>query len=148
MTKILAIDPGKNNGVAYLDTEAPDRAVRYISVVVGAEKLYEFLKTWDDPVDVLVIEDYVIRNKKSQGGFDHSWDKGYTLRIIGALQYWAWQNKVPVVLQQPWEKDAMYGKLGLKNITERYKFLTQKDVEISETSGKFAVALPLVIAEL
>ena len=38
--------------------------------------------------------------------------------------------------------------LGLANILERYKFLTTKIVEISETSSKFAVALPLVATEL
>ncbi|MFC2138627.1 sensor histidine kinase [Bacteroidota bacterium] len=39
-------------------------------------------------------------------------------------------------------------KLGLANITERYKFLSAKDVKISESSGKFTVALPLVIIDL
>lgn len=37
--------------------------------------------------------------------------------------------------------------LGLANITERYKFLTSKTVKILETSGKFAVSLPLVIVD-
>lgn len=46
------------------------------------------------------------------------------------------------------KSDEPSTKLGLSNIIERYKFLTSKDVEISETSDKFAVALPLVIAEL
>ena len=39
-------------------------------------------------------------------------------------------------------------KLGLANISERYKFLSVKEVKISESSGKFAVALPLVIIDL
>jgi len=39
-------------------------------------------------------------------------------------------------------------KLGLSNITERYKFLSAKEVKISESSGKFVVALPLVIINL
>ena len=46
------------------------------------------------------------------------------------------------------KSDTPSTKLGLENISERYKFLTPKNVEISETSGKFAVALPLVIAEI
>jgi two-component system, LytTR family, sensor kinase len=39
-------------------------------------------------------------------------------------------------------------KLGLANIIERYKFLTPKPVEISETTHIFRVSLPLVMVTL
>ena len=38
------------------------------------------------------------------------------------------------------KSDTPSTKLGLINITERYKFLTPKSVEIIETSDNFAVA--------
>jgi LytS/YehU family sensor histidine kinase len=37
--------------------------------------------------------------------------------------------------------------LGLENIKSRYKFLTEKEVEVSEDNGKFSVKLPLIEME-
>jgi two-component system, LytTR family, sensor kinase len=37
---------------------------------------------------------------------------------------------------------------GLRNITERYAYLTAKNVEIKQTNGKFTVSVPLVMVDL
>ena len=37
---------------------------------------------------------------------------------------------------------------GLRNITERYNFLTTKNVEIKQTNSKFTVSVPIVLVDL
>lgn len=51
--------------------------------------------------DVMVVEDYRIRPKGMTGGWQHEWDKGDTLRIIGKLELYAQMNQVKFVLQDP-----------------------------------------------
>ncbi len=37
---------------------------------------------------------------------------------------------------------------GLKNISERYRFFTTREVKISKTNGKFVVTIPLLVVDL
>ncbi len=70
-------------------------------------------------------------------------DKPLTIKIFI-------KNNSFIVVENNLQKksDTPSTKLGLTNISERYKFLTPKDVEIKETSNKFAVSLPLVIVDI
>lgn len=113
--RLLAIDPGKANGLALLDTKQ-DRVLRNAWTVRGVEKLYAELDECYEPGLTIVAEDYVNRPPQA-GGFDHHWDKGFTHRVIGAIEHWAWSNKLGIVtLQQPSIKPAMYGLVGLKYV--------------------------------
>jgi len=65
-----------------------------------------------DGIKYCVVEDYINRPPKA-GGFDHSWDKGKTHRVIGALDFWCYENSIELVLRQPMLKPAAYGQLGM-----------------------------------
>lgn len=116
--KLLAIDPGKANGIAYMDTTKKPPVV-FLDTIHGKERLFSELNSYaKDPSinpEIVVVEDYINRPATARG-FDHSWDKGFTHRIIGAIEHWAWQHRIEMILQQPAIKPAMYGMLGLKYV--------------------------------
>ena len=97
---VLGIDPGLNTGYCFLDNGV---AVDF-GVVKGREDIYKFIGTLPK-VDIIVCEDYIVRPVKA-GGFDHTWNKGFTLRIIGAFDLYSFAKGIPFVLQQPSIKGA------------------------------------------
>lgn len=50
---------------------------------------------------VYVVEDYIIRAGPAAGGYQHQWNKGEALQIIGAFKLHATKTGALVVLQQP-----------------------------------------------
>ena len=69
-------------------------------------------------------------------------DKPLWIKVFVVKEYIYVENK----LQEKFEVPST--QIGLKNIIERYKFLTHKKVDIKETSNIFKVGLPLVTTEL
>lgn len=112
--KILSLDPGNNTGWCLLDTNEK-RVVQEFGTTRTETEFYQLLEEMDDRFEELTVvcEDYINRPPKA-GGFDHTWDKGFTHRMIGAVKHWSWQNKFKLVLQQPMIKPAMYGLLGME----------------------------------
>lgn len=111
--KLLAIDPGESMGWAIFNS---NKLIAY-----GTEKLskpdmpelFEWLTypgedTVIDNIDVLVIERYIMR-PKSAGGFNHDWNSGFTLQVIGGLKSWAAFNKIKIKEQNSSIKSAASG---------------------------------------
>jgi hypothetical protein len=117
--KCIGIDPGPHTGWVVADYDPTD-GFRIIGT--GVEPTYSgalhFVSSLIDPQEVfpdpglLVVEDYIINPKVY--GHSHQGDRGLTLRIIGALEYVALRNSIPIVLQMPTVKPAGYGFLGKK----------------------------------
>lgn len=85
--RLVAVDPGKHIGMAYFER----RRFKLGEVMHGYEGMLEFLEK-ADPTQ-LVVENFL-------GGY------GYTrhhdpLRIIGALEFYAMLEKIPLTLQSP-----------------------------------------------
>lgn len=115
---ILSFDPGKHCGWAVSDT-TKERLLQRIGTSEGPEELTTQLKDFEqykgEEVHV-VIEDYINRPPKA-GGFDHTWDKGYTHRIIGRIEGWVTYTGIgEVYFQREHEKPGGYGIAGLKYV--------------------------------
>lgn len=63
-------------------------------------------------VDIWVVEDYFVRPANKKGGYSHEWNRGDTLRIIGAIEYHAFMFGAEFVLQQPSQKVMGYKLMG------------------------------------
>lgn len=101
--KLLAIDPGENIGHAeFQSTEQPRMRLVYFGTVKCKKpkftECYKWLASLDTDYNVIVMERYMIR-PKSAGGFDHSFNSGATLQIIGAIKGWAAQHDIEVFEQ-------------------------------------------------
>lgn len=104
----IALDPGKTTGWA---------------TFTGTQRMPVSMGEWDmdeyyDHVAVAeyglwVIEDYIIRPKKVQHGYEHQWNKGDALRLIGAVTLRGRQLEAPVVLQQASIKPIASAKSGV-----------------------------------
>ena len=111
--KVAALDPGKHCGFAFM--ELGDKLHQCGLVMDDYHYVSELLDMIDrfNP-NVLVIEDFRLSPHKAM---QQSWDKMETPRIIGILDYWAWQRGLPVIFQQPSTKqafpDARLKKMGL-----------------------------------
>lgn len=100
--KLLALDPGQSNGWAIYKDGAIDS---FGTLQWEAEFLDWFME--QDP-DIIVAEDYIIRPK----AYDHNFDKGVALQVLGAVKLHARRLGVPVVLQQPALKPGAYAHMG------------------------------------
>lgn len=100
--KLIAFDPGKTTGWAVVEDMIP---VSLGEVQYGPE-LFDFLEIPIlGSVDVVVIENYRVippnaqKNRKSK--FYHQWGELPQVRAIGAIEYWAHREKLPVEFQEP-----------------------------------------------
>jgi len=107
MTRYLAIDPGGTTGWAWMEDGKPTS--------MGEVPLSE-LKHWLDEQkpEFFVVESYIIRPRGS-GGFNHSWNKGETLQIIGAIKLHAASLGVKVYEQQSSIKKVASGMFDIPN---------------------------------
>ena len=107
--RILAVDPGATTGWAQFSSyeEKPIRVGE-----VRKEVIYGWLEEFKGAVDIWVVEDYIIRPPKAQKGFEHFWDKGHTLRLIGSMEYRAYIDNCKFILQQPSIKPMAYKMMG------------------------------------
>ena len=92
--RILAIDPGGTVGYAMFWDGKLIEYGHYDTFPT----YYDFLVNTEFIPDVVVCEDYIIDIGTS--GFNHRFDKGDTLRKIGAIDFWAYSMHIPLVLQQ------------------------------------------------
>lgn len=101
----LSLDPGKTTGWASFDAQG--NAVRFGQAT--KEELYALL-TEQNP-KVLIVEDFELFPWKSK---DMPFDQLIAVRVIGAIDYWAWDHKVEVVLQKPNIKTIGYMWAGME----------------------------------
>lgn len=114
--KFLSLDPGAiNTGWALFDTSNSDFPVTNFGTTRSKEQLFNLLQEdfLYEGLNQLIVEDYIIKQSVKAGGFNHDFDKGRTLRIIGALEFFAWSHAIDFVLYQPSNKPIAYGQIGL-----------------------------------
>lgn len=105
MHEMICVDPGKTTGWA-----------RFYNGTLNMVGEVEFEDTWnwlrDLSPDLFVVEDYIIRPGSIQGGYNHQWNRGHALQIIGAIKYHATVEHCEMVLQQPAIKPLGYKFMG------------------------------------
>ena len=96
---ILSIDPGDTTG--FVLANCVDKKINLQDF--GHWKYDEVYKKLCDnrTVDVLLVENYLIRDQKVARGYTHSWAKPTPLRIIGACEFIASNFHAKLVLQEP-----------------------------------------------
>lgn len=95
MARRVAVDPGKNTGFAFFDGE--DLQLSGVAIVdshIVTKNLFEHIVEYG-PQEI-VIEDFRIYSWKAQ---ELSWDRMDTPRLIGVLDYLAWEAGIPVIYQ-------------------------------------------------
>jgi hypothetical protein len=114
LPELIAVDPGGTTGWARFET--PSQKPVEIGEVVK-DKLYSWLELQTNHGTIWVVEDYIIRPpSRRQGGHDHFWNKGDTLRLIGAIQYHAHIHQQLFYLQQPSIKPLAYKQMGAEYV--------------------------------
>lgn len=106
MTDLIGIDPGLTTGwVRYRDS----------TLVEAGETEFSDIFKWlsSQHPQIWVVENYRIRPpNQTKGKFVHAWDKGETLRIIGAIELLVEQDHAELVTQEPVEKVQGYKLMG------------------------------------
>ena len=105
--KIYGFDPGLSTGWAEFNGSRLSDFGTILTTKKDMKPLYDWLSN-HIPTEIVVIERYMIRPKGS-GGFDHSWNSGDTLQVIGALKSWA--RDVQVVEQNSDIKVPAHGMI-------------------------------------
>ena len=101
-----------------MDTDIPGILIQFESN--KKKEFYEVLGESTD-VDLVVCEDYLIRPKDLTKNWGHEWNNGPALRMIGAIDFWAQNYSIEMVLQQPSIKPVGYGYIGAKYVKGKAK---------------------------
>jgi hypothetical protein len=117
---LFGIDPGEHVGWCFGILDEGVFTVQNVQEWTP-KQLYDWMKENLNPEfpGIIVCEDYRIDPRpKAQGGsgYNHQWDKGITLRQIGALGFLCQVNGWEFVLQPNYRKPAGYGFLGMKYV--------------------------------
>lgn len=102
--KYLALDPGHSTGWASFTGETGD--LQEIGTCKSRQEVYELLESVM-PITI-IMEDWVTHAGVRLGG-----DNMETVRVIGAVEYWAWRNKSAVHLQRNTIKPIGYKWAGI-----------------------------------
>jgi len=128
---ILAIDPGWHLGWVKIIFDPTEKRVTLqgAGTVIGMENILDWIQTAE--ADTFVVEDYKIRpamkDPRNNRRYDHKWDSGDTMRILGMLQARAHVLGAEFVLQQPACKPAGYGYMGKEYRSGRHDDLVHQD---------------------
>lgn len=99
----LALDPGHSTGWATFDEKG--NAIKY-GTVKGRGPVYDLLK--DVNPDHIIMEDWITKQGINLGG-----DKLETVRIIGAVEFYAYIKKIQITLQPNSVKGIAYRWAGI-----------------------------------
>jgi hypothetical protein len=111
--KVLGIDPGKTTGWGLLDCSPVERKVVRVGEWKEAEFEDELLKILrEEPVDALVIEDFVFRPNFKEG----KWKTTEVSKLIGKASTCAKLFDCIYVEQPPAIKPVGYGMAKLKYV--------------------------------
>lgn len=126
MTYFFGIDPGEHIGFVAGTPQGEKLVLDTVSIPFwNDEQLYGWMKDYirDSSTDggdfIIVCEDYIIDPRpKDRGGsgYNHQWDRGITLRQIGALRLLCEMKYWKLVLQPNFRKPAGYGYMGKKYV--------------------------------
>lgn len=89
----LAVDPGETTGWATFDENGIGTG---LGSVHGRIEVYELLSQVQ--AKLLIIEDFELFPWKSK---EQSWSSFETVRVIGAIEFWAYAKNAGLVLQKP-----------------------------------------------
>ena len=114
--KVLGFDPGGHTGYSIIRIEDKKIVPVDTGTIVGSAELKEKdFKTLISSVNVVVIEDFLVRpDKAKQGAFD--WDRMQTPQEIAQLLTLCRIFEIPHHLQQPSIKPVGYGWAGMKYV--------------------------------
>lgn len=93
----VAFDPGKRTGIASFNDDGTDRTKGIYTndnLYIALELLGKFHVS--NPIKRFIVEDYKLRADKA---FELVGQEGHADRSIGAIEYVAWQLKVPIIFQ-------------------------------------------------
>lgn len=115
--RYLSLDPGLSTGYATFDTAGD--LITFGTLKGGSEDLYPFLRrlvfklaleqALKYSLDV-IVEDYKLYPWKAMS---QVWDSLETVRLIGAVQFWANLHEFPIHLQEPNVKGIAYKWAGI-----------------------------------
>lgn len=105
LPKYLAVDPGNSTGWATFNDTGD---VVGFGTCVTRNSVYE--KLAEAAPELIIMEDYRLYPWKAK---EQSWSGFETVRIIGAVEYYAYLHNAKVVLQEPSIKGIGYKWAGL-----------------------------------
>lgn len=136
MKYILAVDPGKHNGVAIFE-DVKDGKLE-INCVWTVDQLIDATNGFNSDISVIVVEDYIIGPKGNQGS------RGEAIQVIGILRALASRLNVPLIRQQP-EKRLIAAKWAGETIRKGHMPDDQSarlhGIYYLRVHGKFTTAL-------
>lgn len=93
MKYILAVDPGKRNGVAIFE-DIKDGKLE-INCILTVDQLIDTTNNFTRDISAIVVEDYIINGSKNNGS------RGEAIQVIGILRALSARLGVPFVRQPP-----------------------------------------------
>lgn len=100
---LLSIDPGLATGTSLFNTEDLQNAFLIDSHEYGITEFYEYLesimKLYSDEL-MIVIEGFIISEETAK-----KTPAPWSLELIGFVKYMCWKYEVPLVTQQPVERE-------------------------------------------
>lgn len=107
---ILAIDPGKSNGVC-----AYSNLGELLFMATVAEKDMPFLLNCLRKVHTCIVEDFLLYPNKSKA---QAYSTMNTSRVIGVIEGWAAINQITLKKQKATVKNTAYKWAGLKPLSK------------------------------
>ena len=112
---ILGVDPGKNTGWALIRLEGKKIVPTGLQGVDGNEKISSIQKIVVEGVDLVVIEDFLIRpDKARKGNFDYN--NMVAPRVIGKVELLCELNETRLEKQPASVKPPAYGIANMKYV--------------------------------
>ncbi len=104
--RILGIDPGETSGFAeYYRTPTGWQLSKVIDI--EKDEIWSHLNTCLTHIDLVVCEDFITNPKN----FDKSWQRHFTIQVIGAIKFVTWKAGVSLVLKPAGDKFPACGRL-------------------------------------
>lgn len=93
MKYILAVDPGKRNGVCIVEDVHNGKII--LNNIQTVDELIKLTNEPQDELSAIVVEDYIINGSKNNGS------RGEAIQVIGILRALASRQNIPFIRQQP-----------------------------------------------
>lgn len=131
----LGFDPGETTGIAILEDGIPREFLE-----VSQDELVRWLRDHRNPgpnphnYEHATMEEYYIR-PPGKGGFNHTWGKVPTLRVIGAISFWCWEEHIPLTMQDSAILTPAAGRYGMPH--PKSKSLPQRNAVSAVLHGRW-----------
>jgi hypothetical protein len=124
----LAIDPGETTGWAEFEDGVPKVFGEY-----NKDDFFHWLNEQHN-YQQIVMEEYIIR-PAGAGGFNHSWGRVPTLRVIGGVEFFACIHGIPIEYQMSDILVPASARFGLPH--PKKKSLPQRNAVSAIIHGKW-----------